>query len=68
MRNSKVLAEQSEQMHEALSRARERVARIAIDRPLASQVLGVELFDVTTIMLSDVAGWAQLFRMKAVEA
>jgi hypothetical protein len=63
-----VLAEQSEQMHEALSRAQQRIRRIAIDRPLASQVLGAELLDVTTVMLSDVAGWAQLFRMKAVEA
>ena len=63
-----VLAEQSEQMHEALSRAQARVRRIRTDRPLASQVLGGELFDVTTIMLSEVAGWAQLFRMKAVEA
>ena len=63
-----VLAEQSEQMHEALRRAQIRIGRIGVDRPLASQLLGAELFDLTTIMLSDVAGWAQLFRMKAVEA
>lgn len=63
-----VLAEQSEQMHEALSRAQARIRQIAVDRPLASQVLGTELFDVAMIMLSDVTGWAQLFRMKVVEA
>jgi hypothetical protein len=63
-----VLAEQSEQMHEALTRAQARIERIAIDSPLASQMLGVELFDVATIMLSDVAGWAQLFRLKVVDA
>ena len=63
-----VLAEQSEQMHEALSRSKTRIERIGVDRPLASQLLGAELFEATTIMLSDVAGWAQLFRMKAVEA
>lgn len=63
-----VLAEQSEQMHETLTRAQARIERIAIDKPLASQALGAELFDVATIMLSDVAGWAQLFRLKAVDA
>jgi hypothetical protein len=63
-----VLAEQSEQMYEALTRAQTRIARIGVNRPLASQLLGAELFDVAMIMLSDIAGWAQLFRMKAVEA
>jgi hypothetical protein len=63
-----VLAQQSEQMHEALHRAAARIERIAVGKPLASQVLGTELFDVATIMLSDVAGWAQLFRLKAVDA
>jgi hypothetical protein len=63
-----VLAEQSKQMHEALTLARLRMGRIATDTPLASQVLGAELFEVMTIMLSDVTGWAQLFRMKLVDA
>jgi hypothetical protein len=63
-----VLAQQSERMREALCRAKSRIDRVRTDRPLASQVLGGELFDVATIMLSDVEGWAQLFRMKAVEA
>jgi hypothetical protein len=61
------LADQSEQMLEALRRAQTRITQVAVNRPLASQVLGVELFDIVTIMLSDVAGWAQLFRMKAVD-
>lgn len=62
------LAEESDQMHEALSRAQTRIGRIDVEQPLASQLLGAELFDVTEIMLSEVAGWAQLFRTKAVEA
>jgi hypothetical protein len=60
------LAEQSEQMHETLPRAQARIRRVAVDRPLAPRVLGGEPADVATIMLSDVSGGAQLFRMKAV--
>lgn len=63
-----VLADQSEEMHEALVQARSKIGRIRLERPVASQVLGEELFDTATMMLSDVEGWAQLFRMKAVEA
>jgi hypothetical protein len=63
-----VLADQSEEMRAALDHARSRILRIKLDRPVASQVLGEEIFDVATIMLSEVEGWAQLFRMKAVEA
>ena len=35
--------------------------------PLASQDLAADLFRLTSAMLADVTGWAQLFRMKAVE-
>ena len=35
--------------------------------PLASQDLAADLFRLTSAMLADVTGWAQLFRMKSVE-
>lgn len=60
------LAEQSERMVEALTTAKDRIVAIKPDRPLASQLLAAELFEVTSLMLADVNGWAQLFRMKAV--
>ncbi len=63
-----VLAEQSEQMHDALVRLQAGIKRVALDRTLASQLLGAEMYAVATIMLSDVTGWIHLFRMKAVDA
>lgn len=71
------LAEQSDQMLDDLHRADNNVERIELalsqreldhPLPLASQLLGAELFEVATVMLSDVTGWAQLFRLKTVEA
>jgi hypothetical protein len=35
--------------------------------PLASQDLGAEILDLSQLMLRDIQGWAQLFRLKAVE-
>ena len=63
-----VLADQSERMCELLSAVEKRLGMLDSARPLASQELGVDLFRLATAMLADVAGWAQLFRMKAVEA
>ena len=65
---TEVLAEQSERMLEALRAAKERINAIRLDRPLASQLLAAEMFEVASLMLADVNGWAQLFRMKAVGA
>src|SRR4029079_2963718 len=63
-----VLTQQSTQMLAALEAAEERIRRIDTHRPLASELLGAELSEIPTLMLHDVAGWAQLFQMKAVEA
>ena len=63
-----VLAEQSEALEPALQSAYLAIRRIDVTRPLASQALGIELSEAAALMLSDVAGWAQLFQVKAVEA
>jgi hypothetical protein len=63
-----VLADQSERMHHLLIALQNRLKMIDLGVPLASQDLGRDLFHLATAMLADVAGWAQLFRMKAVEA
>ncbi len=62
------LAEQSELMCRQLKTARHRIERIPVSEPLSSHLLGIEFAEVASIMLSDVAGWAQLFRLKAIEA
>ena len=63
-----VLAEQSEALEPSLQLAQARIRQIDVTRTLASQTLGHELSEATVLMLSDVAGWAQLFQAKAVEA
>jgi hypothetical protein len=40
---------------------------IEVGEPLASQILGSEIFGVATLMLQDVQGWMQMFRAKVVE-
>ena len=63
-----VLAVQSEQMLAVLRAVKARIGAIRLDRPLASRLLGAELFEVAGVMLADVNGWAQLFRAKSVGA
>ena len=62
-----LLAEQSHHMAAELERAQHRVERLDPNRPLASQDLGAEAASVATLMLQDLEGWAQLFRVKGVE-
>jgi hypothetical protein len=62
-----VLAEQSRSMQIAMQAAKDRIQRIEDDEPLASQILGSEIFGVATLMLQDIQGWMQLFRAKVVE-
>jgi hypothetical protein len=45
-----------------------RIRSVALTRPLASQELGAEVYEVATTMLHDIEGWAQLFGVKVVEA
>lgn len=62
------LAEQSHHMIDRLARAKQRIERLAFDRPLVSQALSARVFEVAIAMLQDIDGWARLFRVKIVEA
>jgi hypothetical protein len=62
-----ILADQSRSMQIAMQAAKERIERIEVGEPLASQILGSEIFGVATLMLRDIQGWMQLFRAKVVE-
>jgi hypothetical protein len=63
-----LLADQSLQMQRLTSQAAERLRKLPLDTPLASQELGAEMLLLAEEMLLDIKGWAQLFRVKAVEA
>jgi hypothetical protein len=63
-----LLADQSAQMQRLLARAEQRLRALALDAPLASQELAAEILLLAEGMLLDIKGWAQLFRVKAVEA
>jgi hypothetical protein len=62
-----LLAEQSHHMAAELERAHSRVERLNTDRPLVSQDIGQEAASVAALMLQDLEGWAQLFRVKGAE-
>jgi hypothetical protein len=62
-----ILADQSRNMQIAMEAAKDRIQLIEDDEPLASQILGSEIFGVATLMLQDIQGWMQLFRAKVVE-
>jgi hypothetical protein len=47
--------------------AKDRIQQIEAGEPLASQILGSEIYGVATLMLQDIQGWMQLFRAKVVE-
>jgi hypothetical protein len=64
----KLMAEQSARMHEAMIEARHTMQAIPLDLPLSSQNLAAETYEIAMRMLADVAGWAQLVRVKVVEA
>jgi hypothetical protein len=61
-----LLAEQSHHMEAELKRAKARLERLSLSRPLASQDLGAEAARVAMLMLQDLEGWTRLFRAKAV--
>jgi hypothetical protein len=62
-----ILADQSQSMQIAMEAAKDRIQRMEDGEPLASQILGSEIFGVATLMLRDIQGWMQLFRAKVVE-
>jgi hypothetical protein len=63
-----LLARQSARMQGLLGEAASDFEGIDLDHPLASREIGRALYGLTTLMMQDVSGWAQLFRIKAVEA
>lgn len=63
-----LLENKSARMASVMSEAAVRIDRLDLGRPLASQDLAAEVFDVSSDMLQEVGGWADLFRVKAVEA
>ena len=63
-----LLAGQSARLAANMRSAMMRIRSVDLTRPLASQELGAEAYEVATTMLHDIEGWAQLFGVKAVEA
>jgi hypothetical protein len=63
-----LLVSQSERMVAVMNEAAARIDSLDLARPLASQDLAAEIFDVSSEMLHEVGGWADLFTIKAVEA
>lgn len=62
-----LLAEQSRHMLEELLHAKRRIRRVNMDRALAAEDIGAETQAVATLMLQDLDGWSQLFKVKAIE-
>jgi len=62
-----ILADQSGLMIEELDAIRKRVIEIDPEAPLSLQELGVETLGVARLIVEDVKGWAQVFKLKAVE-
>jgi hypothetical protein len=62
-----ILADQSQRMQIEMEAAKDRIQRIDVGEPLASQIVGSEIFGVATVMLQDVQGWVQMLRAKVVE-
>lgn len=63
-----LLEQQSARLEETMKEADRRVSGLRIDRPLASQDLAADVYEISSEMLHDVNGWADLFLLKAVEA
>jgi hypothetical protein len=53
--------------HPVAGYARQRIERLRLDHPLASQRLGAMVYEVEIAMLCDLDGWARLFRVKVIE-
>ncbi|MDE8349465.1 MAG: hypothetical protein POG74_08285 [Acidocella sp.] len=62
-----LLADQSAQMQRLLTHAEAMLKHLDLEAPLASEDVGAKLLQLTETMMQDIKGWAQLFRLKAVE-
>ncbi|MGO8738808.1 hypothetical protein [Rhodoblastus sp.] len=63
-----LVARQSAHMLRILDQAEERLDDFVVAEPLAGRELGRVLVALAMAMMQDVAGWAQLFRLKIVGA
>ena len=63
-----LLARQSAHMLHVLKLASAELDAIAVDQPLTSRELGRALFSLSASMMQDISGWAQMFRVKNVDA
>lgn len=63
-----LLAQQSRRMEKIMTDITAELDNLDIEAPLASLDLGTILQRLAGLMMQDVSGWAQLFRLKAVEA
>jgi hypothetical protein len=63
-----LVADQSAAMLRELAEAAEAFDSLDLIRPLASQDLAADGYALASTMLSDVEGWARLFRVKVIEA
>jgi hypothetical protein len=63
-----VVADQSTAMLRELAQAAEALDSLDLTRPLASEELAADGYALVSSMLSDVEGWARLFRVKVIEA
>jgi hypothetical protein len=63
-----LLTRQSTHMLRVLKETEAELATVEEDEPLASKELGRIMDGLTLSMMQDVAGWAQLFRLKTLEA
>ena len=62
-----LLESQSEWLIQELEAAKLRLAHLDVTQPLALQPLGNETVKVMQLLMQDVSGWAQMFKVKAVE-
>ncbi len=62
-----LLADQSAQMQRLMTHAEAMLQHLDLEAPLASEDVGAELLQLAEAMMHDIKGWAQLFRLKAVE-
>lgn len=63
-----MVADQSAAMLHEFAKAAEALDSLDLTKPLASQDLAADGYALASTMLSDVEGWARLFRVKVIEA
>ena len=62
-----LIAAQSARMHDVMLNAKDKLERASVARPLATQRIAQQVYSLSTAMLQDVEGWAELLGAKALE-